>query len=204
MLPYQNLSLEDMPGEVWKDISGFEGFYLISNYGRAKTIAHTTTDHRGSKHYVKERILVQNFSGQKRSYLGFSSHKKGQTGRIYIHKAVAVAFIPNPYNKPCIDHINTITADNHVDNLRWVTHSENLKNPITSKRISKAKSGPNCSFYGKRLRAKPVVCIHPDGTRQHFSSLFDAQQAGFCSRSIYCCIRGIYSHHKGCKWEFDL
>ena len=202
MKPYENFSLEDILGEVWKDIPGWEGIYQISNFGRVKAIARTVKDGRGSMHYVKTRIIKQHKSGPTRSYLGFGSHRNGKSGRLYTHKCVASAFIPNLENKPWIDHINTDTFDNRVENLHWVTASENLKNPITSQRMSKSKSGKNCSFYGKRLHAKPVMCTHPDGTTERFPSIIDATKAGYCGRSIYCCIRGIYSHHRGCKWEF--
>ena len=48
-----------------------------------------------------------------------------------VHRAVAELFIPNPDNKPCIDHIDTNTFNNNVDNLRWVTYKENQNNPLT-------------------------------------------------------------------------
>lgn len=201
MKPYENLSIVDMPGELWKDIPGWEGYYQISNLGRAKSVRRTISDKNGVTRPIRERIIKVHPSGPNRAYLGFGSHRNAVSGRIYIHKAVANAFIPNPFGKKCIDHINTDTFDNSVNNLRWVTMSENLKNPITSRRISASKSGRNCSFYGKKIQAKPVRCIHPDGRIEIFDSIHDAEKAGYCGRSIYCAVRGIYSHHKGCKWE---
>ena len=52
-------------------------------------------------------------------------------GSIYIHRAVAELFVPNPENKPCVDHINTDRLDNRAENLRWVTYKENCNNPLT-------------------------------------------------------------------------
>ena len=62
-------------------------------------------------------------------------------GKFYIHRAVAELFIPNPENKPCIDHINTVKTDNRAENLRWVTAKENSNNPLTRKRVSEALKG---------------------------------------------------------------
>ena len=52
-------------------------------------------------------------------------------GSFYIHRAVAELFVPNPENKPCVDHINTDRLDNRAENLRWVTYKENCNNPLT-------------------------------------------------------------------------
>ena len=58
-----------------------------------------------------------------------------------IHRAVAELFIPNPENKPFVDHINTIKQDNRACNLRWVTYKENNNNPLTKQHISEARCG---------------------------------------------------------------
>ena len=71
-------------------------------------------------------------------------------GTFYIHRAVAELFVPNPENKPYIDHINTVTTDNRAENLRWVTQAENNRNPLTRKHYSEAKHGTIHTAEAKR------------------------------------------------------
>ena len=57
------------------------------------------------------------------------------------HRIVAEQFIPNPDNKPCVDHISTNKEDNSIENLRWCTYKENNNNPISKKKLSEVNKG---------------------------------------------------------------
>ena len=70
-------------------------------------------------------------------------------GCFKVHHAVAQLFIPNPENKPCIDHINTNKLDNRAENLRWVTYKENNNNPLTRTHQSEVQKGKPSGFKGK-------------------------------------------------------
>ena len=111
--------------EVWKDIEGFEGLYQISNLGRVKSLER----YSAQKHLIEEKILKTCHA--QAGYVDVSLYKDGKRYHKKPHKLVADAFIPNPNNLPEVDHMDTNKDNNCVDNLRWVTHSENHLNPLT-------------------------------------------------------------------------
>lgn len=206
MKPYQNLSLDDMPGEIWKPIPDYEDLYYVSNFGRIKSIARKkhivdSLGRESERIFSHTRILKQSVINGRR-YLSITLCKDGILRRQFVHRLVLLAFVPNTFNKPCADHINTDTYDNRLDNLRWVTHSENSQNELTKAHISKIKSGKNCYFYGKVFGAKSISCTRPDGTVKFYSSIMEASRDGFNYRGIQQCLCGNTKHHHNCKWSY--
>lgn len=124
----------DIPNEVWKPVIGWEGFYEVSNLGRAKSLARTKRNGKG-RVYMPERILKPFPNTQ--GYLCIDLRREGESHKKTLHRLIASAFIPNPDNKPCIDHIDTNRQNNTVDNLRWCTVLENRHNPISEVKYSK-------------------------------------------------------------------
>lgn len=128
--------------EEWRPINGYEGLYEVSNLGRIKSL--------NCNHTKKEGILK--LYNDKDGYLMVKLSKDKNNRLFRVHRLVAEAFIPNPENKPCVDHINTIKNDNRVENLRWVTYKENSNNPLTKKHINESlPRGENHFIYGKKL-----------------------------------------------------
>jgi len=102
--------------EIWKDIQDYEGRYQVSSFGRVKNIK-TNTIITGSSDHGYYSIHVR-------------PSKKSKQRRLRVNRLVAVAFVPNPENKPEVNHIDGNTKNNNINNLEWVTHSENMKHAL--------------------------------------------------------------------------
>jgi hypothetical protein len=108
--------------EEWKEIEGLQGMYLISNKGRVLRKERTVDKGKWGQVTFPERMLIPN------KRLGYDSVVIRIYNKIFkesIHRIVAKHFIPNPQNKPFINHINGIRDDNRVENLEWCTAKEN-------------------------------------------------------------------------------
>ena len=108
--------------EQWKDIPGYEGYYEASSIGGIRSKRRLIIRSDGKKITLKRKKLK--FHLQR--YLGVKIYKNGIPKNFKVHRLVALTFIPNPENKPQINHLNGIKIDNGVDNLEWVTQSENM------------------------------------------------------------------------------
>ena len=128
---YRNLNIENLEGEIWKDIEGYESLYQVSNMGRVKALNYNRSG--------KEKIMKQSF--EKDGYLRVGLTKDRKIKTIKVHRLVATTFIENIGDKPCVDHKNTIRYDNRVENLRFVTHKENNNNELTKKHLSESRKG---------------------------------------------------------------
>ena len=96
---------------IWKDVTGYEGLYLVSSYGRVKSV----------KSGLILKPTQKNCGG-----LQLKLSKNGKSKGFQISRLVAIAFIPNPEGKPCVDHIDGVRFHNFVENLRWCTYDENM------------------------------------------------------------------------------
>ena len=106
--------------EEWRDVVGFEDYFKVSNLGRVFS--------KRTNKILKQTML-------KTGYASFATRiggRKGQTHCFRVHILVAKAFISNPENKAQVNHINGIKTDNRLDNLEWVTASENMQHAYKS------------------------------------------------------------------------
>ena len=152
--------------EIWKEIQGFEGEYAISNKGNVKNLK-------------SGRIL-----GGRYDSMGYKQIKlKGK--KYLIHRLVALAFIPNPNNLPQVNHIDEVKTNNNVENLEWVTASENV----------------NYSIYKQSCKINQIT-KDSELVKTWESSMQINRETGYDASSIIKCCRGKRKQAYGYRWEY--
>ena len=171
--------------EEWKDIEGYDGLYQVSSEGRVRSLPRNTT---------KGQIIKPSI--QNTGYYYVLLYKDGKAIRKTLHRIIAKAFIPNPDNKPQVDHINGDRTDCRIDNLRWVTPSENNSNPHRCKSFSISKNGKG---YKKVVQYSldGVFIKEWDGSKQAAKSLGKTS-----SSHIVDCLSGRKRSAYGYVWRY--
>lgn len=123
--------------EVWKNVDGYDGMYQISNNGRVKSFQPRGGDNNGKVRTGKAHYLTPSLSttGYFRVSLVTNNKKKD----VKIHRLVAMAFLPNPDNKPYINHKDGNKTNNAVSNLEWCTQTENINHAVKMGLIKKTE-----------------------------------------------------------------
>ena len=116
-----------------KDIKGYEGLYAITSCGKVWSYR--------SQKFLQSSLVC--------GYLSVCLCKGGEQKRVYIHRLVAEAYIPNPNNLPQVNHKDEIKIHNYINNLEWVTEKENCNYGTRTER-------------GSDKRKKPIYCVELD------------------------------------------
>lgn len=161
--------------EIWKEIDGTNGKYLVSNFGRSARVLKIAKGTTGYNHF---RPTI---NGRKK------------TG--YLHRQIAKAFIPNPKNLPVVNHRDGNKLNNKVSNLEWTTASENTKHAF--------RLGLMRGISFPRPWMRKVVLSSKDGTSKIFPSITEACRIlGISRTSIENCLKGRSKTAGKYKWSY--
>ena len=177
--------------EIWKDIEGFEGYYQVSNFGKVRSLDRIIKNGETST-YLKRGMMLKQFVDSTGAYWMVSLVKNNKSSTKSVHRLVAKAFIPNPDNKPQVGHKDEKTlknsgeCNNHVDNLEWVTSSENTRHAIKNNHLVAWGNEP-----------KPIVATKlDDGATLEFESIRQAEVV-LDTRHIVDVLKGKRASAKG-------
>jgi hypothetical protein len=159
-----------LPKKVWEDIEGFVGYYQISNHAEIRSLDRwvATKPSSNNKRFIKGQVMkscINNYRVIRLSKDGISKH-------FLLHRLLALAFIPNPNNYPCVNHIDGNKLNNDLNNLEWCTYSYNSTHSYIIGKQN--KKGENHHFA--KLTEKDVREIrYMDGTltRWFMSKLYN-------------------------------
>lgn len=201
----QNLhDLQDLEGEIWKEVIDYEGYYQVSNMGRVKSLERTAINgNNNSIMPIKKRILIGGYTSDGYRRVTLSINKIKTTFRI--SRLVGVHFIPNPENKPQINHKNGIRDDNRSVNLEWNTNKENIRHSIDILgRVIKTENLKN-EFGIEHCRNKKVYQFDLKGNLvgDFFSCAEASRILGFSRSNISNCARESHKEYKGFRWSYD-
>lgn len=164
-----------MAEEIWKPVVGYEGLYIVSNYGRVYSLR--------SKKILKPRKLPH-------GYLRVNLPAKDGQRDAYIHRVVAEAFCEKPNGCDVVNHIDNDTTNNHASNLEWTTQRGNVRHSMNQGRMI---NFPNAiQVIGKK-----------DGNTYHFDSAKEASEKTGCDHSgIIKCCKHKKKQINGYRWEY--
>lgn len=155
-----------------RDIPGYEGLYAATSCGKIWS-------------YKSEKFLKPR--NHQDGYLLITLSKQGKATTYVVHRLIAQTYIPNPENKPQVNHKDENKQNNCVNNLEWVTISENVN------------YGTRSSRAGKTI-GKPVYCVELDKTFDTLTAA--AQELGMSAASISRCCKGRTETYGGYHWQF--
>ena len=183
-----------MDKEIWKKIP-FNLDYEVSNLGKIRHLTKTIYDINNGGYKTLNKITILKGYKNQKGYLRVEI-PNGINATYQIHRLVAQAFIPNPDNKPQINHINGIKTDNRVENLEWCTNSENQKHAW--------KLGLN-----KASKKKQKHIIQYDKNKNIIKKWSSIKEASNKLNICYPCISSCCLHRYGYKtaggyiWEYQ-
>lgn len=196
-----------MKEEIWKGIKNYEGLYEVSNKGRVKRLERVTTDKNGKKYHLKEKILKEHLNSY--GYLTVNLYNHKDSGKqLRVHRLVAEAFIPNPNNKPQVNHKDEVKTNNCIENLEWMTCKENNNYGTRNERAINAMKTTYeanhesiCKAISKAV-SKPVAQYTKDGELIKVWSSISEARCQLCLSNISAVAKGKRKTCGGFVWRY--
>lgn len=185
------LSLDDFEGEIWNDINGFNGMYMVSNLGRVRSLFRKKSNYN---QFVTPKIMRASDNGNGYLFVNLTVNNKSK--RFYIHRLVASSFIQNPNNYPHINHKDENKHNNCIDNLEWCTPAYNNLYGTAKERGRKTRrDNGNCreiDMYD--IRGNLI---------KHYVCAYDMRMDGISRRSAYNVCNGRTRSYKNFVFRFS-
>jgi len=183
--------------EIWKDIPGYEGYYQVSNKGNIKSLERQKKSGQGY-FYRKERILKKILMSTGYHFVHLCKGKNIKMTSC--HRLMATAFIPNPENKPQINHKNGNKTDNRLENLEWVTRKENAKHAYDNG-LTKPPKPP--IMRGKNNpKSRAVIQLTKDGKKVNEFDCIEEAKRDTGIKHIASVVSKNRMTAGGYKWEY--
>lgn len=180
----------DRSGEEWRDISGTNGYYQVSNYGNVRSCG------KSGYHEMRQRTNTQ---GYNRVFLSVPVHR-----RAFVHRLVAAAFIPNPDNLPIVNHKDFNRKNCRADNLEWTTLQGNYDYSAKRGRYKRTEIWrERLTTTLRKTMGKPIIGTPINGGEEIvLSSLNQCRQYGFQPSCVSNVCSGKRAQTGEYKWRY--
>ena len=177
--------------ENWRPVTGLEGIYEVSNFGRIRSLDRIEIMKNGVARPRAGRIIHPNIKAN--GYYCFHFSINGKTKEMSVHRAVGEAFIPNPLNLPCINHKDGNKLNNNVENLEWCTYRYNN---TYDNRVERSVMSRNC---------RKVKKLSLDGTliNEYRSCNAAAVANGIRNSNLYQTLHSNQRIRGGFVWKYS-
>lgn len=194
-LYYDNTSLNDLEGEVWKYIPGWEHYYMASSLGRIKGVPRIM----GVFKLWPEKVIRQHINNNEYLTVGLYKHGHGKT--CTVHRLIAKTHVNNPNNLKFVNHKKGNKFDNRATELEWVTKSENEKHKYSVLGVIGSKLG---KFGKDHNRSKPIAQFDLEGNLiAQFECSRRASKVANISTSYLCShLKGVCKSAKGFVFKY--
>ena len=175
--------------EEWRSVTGYEGYYEVSNFGRVRSLDREVTMKNGVCRKTRGKILSLSRYNSASNYRAVTLSVNGISKKESVHRLVALAFIPNPDNLPEINHKDENKQNNRVDNLEWCDRKYNNTYGTAKIRAAITQGKPVL-----QMRNGEIINAWPS---QGLAAMFTgASQSG-----ISACLRGECMTSGGYEWR---